>query len=477
MPTAGLRGVVSRLAASSQTCSARGPSRVPATGTSQRKLARRRKRTIEEDQDPRHAAHGLCRRCAMTHRLVRTPVAEAEALSLVSRIRSEGRLDFDAEVPDPEFAVERLYETGGGKMLGVLLARRVGVDHTLSRRTTVETDVDAEEYVVIKAFSGQLFGEWRVAGWAPPLCWLTHDHPQYRSAHDKIRKITEAATEKRKAADILEEQVRRESSKWDEKIGALTAELRAARIGRQELRREAARKLALAGGKVEHDREIANFAELQERLANESRSGKRRIAQLRAVRQGAIADVSAQLKVAREQTRRLRDEHRAQSSRLLTQIFDSYYLPNFRPEGGFGSRAQEKRALATQRTSADTEREWLESNKGTSGATLRESFVPLESGGDRIGRAVESSGGKRSFSLPCGCGDCCAPKLLAECARRGLEPVSIAEIWMGVPTPGEGDRTEGSFYGACRTRCQPILGHMLCGADKIAASDLSASSF
>ena len=134
----------------------------------------------------------------MIHRLARTPVAEAEALSLVGRIQSEGRLDFDAEAPDPRFNVERLYETGGGKMIGVLLARRVGANRTLSQRTKVETTVGVEKYTVIKAFSGQLFGEWRVAGWAPPLCWLTHDHPQYRSAHDEIRKITEAAAEKKK---------------------------------------------------------------------------------------------------------------------------------------------------------------------------------------------------------------------------------------------------------------------------------------
>lgn len=472
-PAAGLRGVASRLAASPHACSPRRPSRILVTGTSQRKLARLRKRVIEEDQDPRHAARGFCRRCGMIHRLARTPVAEAEALSLVGRIQSEGRLDFDAEAPDPRFNVERLYETGGGKMIGVLLARRVGANRTLSRRTKVETTVGVEKYTVIKAFSGQLFGEWRVAGWAPPLCWLTHDHPQYRSAHDEIRKITEAAADKRKTADNLEEEVRRESSKWDEKIGALTAELRAAKIGRRELRRKAARKLALADGKVEHDREISNVAELQERLADESRSGKRRIAQLRAARQVAITDVSAQLKDAREHACRLRDEHRARSSRLLNQIFDSYYLPNFRPEVGFGSRAHETHAAA-QHIGAVTEQEWLESHKGTSGAKLRDSFVPLQSGDEGIGRAVESSSRKRTFSLPCGCGDCCAPKLLAECARRGLEPVSIAEIWMGV---SEGNRMEGVFYGACRTRCQPILGHMLCGADKIAASNLSTSSF
>ena len=48
--------------------------------------------------------------------------AEAEARALMERIRAAGRLDFDNDVPDPRFGVEKMYEPGGGKMLGVLLA-------------------------------------------------------------------------------------------------------------------------------------------------------------------------------------------------------------------------------------------------------------------------------------------------------------------------------------------------------------------
>ena len=133
----------------------------------------------------------------MIHRLARTPSRRQKHFRSSAGSRGEGRLDFDAEAPDPRFNVERLYETGGGKMIGVLLARRVGANRTSLSENEVETTVGVEKYTVIKAFSGQLFGEWRVAGWALLLCWLTHDHPQYRSAHDEIRKITEAAAEKR----------------------------------------------------------------------------------------------------------------------------------------------------------------------------------------------------------------------------------------------------------------------------------------
>ena len=60
--------------------------------------------------------------------------------------------------------------------------------------------------------------------------------------------------------------------------------------------------------------------------------------------------------------------------------------------------------------------------------------------------------------IPAGVGDCCAPKLLADAARQGLRPVSIAEIVVG----GDND---GMLRDACAERCHPIMGFMLCGIE------------
>ena len=65
-----------------------------------------------------------------------------------------------------------------------------------------------------------------------------------------------------------------------------------------------------------------------------------------------------------------------------------------------------------------------------------------------------------------GTGDCAAPKLLAAAARRGLKPLALSEMWFGSPPPG-GGRVEGETYAACESRCQSILGFMLCGADEM----------
>jgi len=63
-------------------------------------------------------------------------------------------------------------------------------------------------------------------------------------------------------------------------------------------------------------------------------------------------------------------------------------------------------------------------------------------------------------ALPTGTGDCCAPKLLHFAATHTLRPLALAEIWAGAATA---DRQPGKFYGACRERCQPIMGFLLAG--------------
>ncbi len=59
---------------------------------------------------------------------------------------------------------------------------------------------------------------------------------------------------------------------------------------------------------------------------------------------------------------------------------------------------------------------------------------------------------------PTGTGDCCAPKLLFQAGRLGLQPVAMAEFWWG---PAGSGRQPGQFYAACAERCQPLIGPLL----------------
>lgn len=64
--------------------------------------------------------------------------------------------------------------------------------------------------------------------------------------------------------------------------------------------------------------------------------------------------------------------------------------------------------------------------------------------------------------IPSGAGECCAPKLLQAAYLLGLQPLAMAEFWWGSSSPTH-YRAPGAFFPACRSKCHPILGHMLQG--------------
>ncbi len=63
---------------------------------------------------------------------------------------------------------------------------------------------------------------------------------------------------------------------------------------------------------------------------------------------------------------------------------------------------------------------------------------------------------------PSGAGECCAPKLLQYAYQNNLQPLCMAEFWMG-KSPKDMVRVEGGFYPACVSKCKPILDFMLQG--------------
>ena len=65
---------------------------------------------------------------------------------------------------------------------------------------------------------------------------------------------------------------------------------------------------------------------------------------------------------------------------------------------------------------------------------------------------------------PSGAGECCAPRLLQAAYKEGLQPLCMAEFWVGA-SPKDEIRHDGHFYPACNSKCRPILRHMLRGLD------------
>ncbi len=67
-----------------------------------------------------------------------------------------------------------------------------------------------------------------------------------------------------------------------------------------------------------------------------------------------------------------------------------------------------------------------------------------------------------SKGIPTGTGECCTPKLLDYAAKNGLIPVGLCEFFIGSATRS-GSCQHGYFYAPCKSKCQPLLGFMLCG--------------
>ena len=63
---------------------------------------------------------------------------------------------------------------------------------------------------------------------------------------------------------------------------------------------------------------------------------------------------------------------------------------------------------------------------------------------------------------PAGSGECAAPKLLQYAYIHHLRPIAMAEFWWG-QSPKSQVRKHKQYYPACRSKCEPILGHMLQG--------------
>ena len=65
---------------------------------------------------------------------------------------------------------------------------------------------------------------------------------------------------------------------------------------------------------------------------------------------------------------------------------------------------------------------------------------------------------------PAAAGECAAPKLFQYAYENNLKPIAMAEFYWGI-SPTKEVRKHGQFYPSCRSRCEPILGHMMQGLD------------
>ncbi len=159
-------------------------------------------------------------------------------------------------------------------------------------------------------------------------------------------------------------------------------------------------------------------------LEEESRRDKRERRTLKQARDQVLEPLKAAIAQADTEMRAIKQRRKALSQHLQAEMHRAYSLQNFAGE----SVSLKKLSLGS---------------------------------GAKLG----------SKGLPTGTGECCAPKLLHYAASQQLKPLALAEFWWGAAM---GDRKPGQFYGACEERCQPLMGFLLSGLERLVRSEPKA---
>jgi len=116
---------------------------------------------------------GLCCRCGKEHSLRVGPAYQA-CLALMAELENEGRIDkyLYAEQGDPRFSTSYLFGAARGKMFGVMVAMAPDGGR-----------------VILRAFSGQYNGVWKVPGWVGPVFDLAEFQRVYDDEERKIKEL------------------------------------------------------------------------------------------------------------------------------------------------------------------------------------------------------------------------------------------------------------------------------------------------
>ncbi len=256
----------------------------------------------------------------------------------------------------------------------------------------------------LQAFSGKLAGTNNLPGFVPPIYDLLDKNGFFRKEENEISQINT------KIEDLLESPEFNTIQK-DLLVKKKTAEtelndyksfMKNKKADRNKIRQEKQSKL-----------NSFEFEELKETLKQESLKYQFDFKQLKKHWKNEIEDTENKLQVFQSKIASFKDERKNRSAALQKKLFDQYQFLNF------------------NRT--------------------EKSLIDIF---DKTAQKIP----------PAGAGDCAAPKLLQFAYQNSLIPIAMAEFWWG-QSPSSEVRKHGYFYPACKSKCEPILGHMLKGLD------------
>lgn len=173
-------------------------------------------------------------------------------------------------------------------------------------------------------------------------------------------------------------------------------------------------------------------------------------------------DGLAQLKAECKERKKIRDAKRKENPNddsLTQQLiresqFDNIKQVNYRREGD-----EKKAFLKAEIEKFESEIEPLKKERRERSNQLQSELFDQYT---FLNQNLETKSLLKIFGSnpPAGAGECAAPKLLHFAFAHNLSPVALAEFWWG-QSPKSEVREHKQFYPACKSKCEPILAHML----------------
>ncbi len=309
------------------------------------------------------------------------PLAELAANELKSYLTEQTELEHNFGLDETQQGLII------GKMFGVLVVMN-----------------EENEIGYLQAFSGKLGGKNHHQGFVPPVFDMLTEDGFFRTEEKKLTQLNELIEQMEQDPQLVElqKQLNEVKKTFEDKIAHTKFKIKQNKAER----------------KTEREQIYSEYkeSELEAQLENLRKQSIREqyyLKELNAEYKTAFQTISELLADKENGIQMLKEERKQRSSKLQSQLFESYSFLN-----AFGESKN-----------------------------LRDIFIQTTDG-----------------QIPSGAGECAAPKLLQYAFQNGLKPIALGEFWWGTPPPSE-VRVHGQFYPACRGKCEPILGHMLEGME------------
>jgi tRNA pseudouridine32 synthase/23S rRNA pseudouridine746 synthase len=254
----------------------------------------------------------------------------------------------------------------------------------------------------LAAYSGKLAGHNKHKRFVPPIFDALNEHGFFRKGEKQLNSLNAAIKQLEEQSDylLIKEKYRNFKSEIETQHRAKKTELKRLKKIRTQKRAEA-----------EQNTSASSFEVLKNQLIKESLDQQYDVKRWVKAQRTQANKLYAELSTFELEITALKDKRRKKSADLQQQLFDQYTFLNAKGEH----------------------------------------------------KDLQSIFEKAKLNLPPGgAGDCAAPKLLQYAYLNNYKPIAMAEFWWG-KSPDKEVRKHQQFYPACKSKCRPILGHMLQG--------------